>query len=649
MRGRRLELWGIQETSEESFEERLMAGGYGGYGSTIGPGDAQRPKTPPNGNKLASNAGAGGYSVALEWASMITPGPAGSSKPIEVSLAETSGTPGGGFASVVGGRAGGVKTERKEPVMDEREMRKRRRLEAFKKDMGSEDGVNEIDRRRSRLVPVEMEGRGRVLMDVSLEETSDILEGNAPQADAQSPGSKKKPVGKNRKRKGGPAAMAATSSATPVKAGAKGAGKGKAKEEWKIPVEDPAAQRNGAPNWPDSEFPWSLRLAERKEREEREEREKMRLIERFLETPSDGEESDEEAHPSANGVIPFDPADARAAFLSKKTVRALFYGRQLGMEFGLNDSDDDEDRICFCRGRDDGREMVQCDDCKVWYHLECIGVRDVHDLGDEKDPWYCRRCVLHRSGDLYDRLPSSEPTFAPTDEELTPQRQHATDSLLFHSSPLQESPGFAEWSPRKLPAMPTTPTRGSGISGRNALEFPSRSSWTSSSDSRHGPPATPRNSVHHVQIYTTPTPGQFHHDFSPLDPTSTPSRGLRFPPSFTPKSSSNSWTGPPRTTLFQTPAAAPAPMFGKYASFPRRTGNPSNVFAPYNQRLSAYPQHVYPREDGGHSVVPLNSSPLRGQPTWFEDDTPVDHSVPRAGNLPRRLPVMPESPLAGRG
>ena len=30
----------------------------------------------------------------------------------------------------------------------------------------------------------------------------------------------------------------------------------------------------------------------------------------------------------------------------------------------------------MCHGTDDGRELVQCDACSTWYHLECIGIED---------------------------------------------------------------------------------------------------------------------------------------------------------------------------------------------------------------------------------------------------------------------------------
>ncbi|KAH9970593.1 hypothetical protein BGW80DRAFT_1253888 [Lactifluus volemus] len=32
-----------------------------------------------------------------------------------------------------------------------------------------------------------------------------------------------------------------------------------------------------------------------------------------------------------------------------------------------------EEILCICSGKDDGRELVQCDDCRTWNHLECLG------------------------------------------------------------------------------------------------------------------------------------------------------------------------------------------------------------------------------------------------------------------------------------
>lgn len=37
----------------------------------------------------------------------------------------------------------------------------------------------------------------------------------------------------------------------------------------------------------------------------------------------------------------------------------------------------------------DDNEMVQCDDCDVWFHFDCVGV----DENVAKVPWSCLRCT----------------------------------------------------------------------------------------------------------------------------------------------------------------------------------------------------------------------------------------------------------------
>jgi len=119
--------------------------------------------------------------------------------------------------------------------------------------------------------------------------------------------------------------------------------------------------------------------------------------------------------------IPSDPADARTALLSKRSVHAVAARRRLHMKpFADGDG---EDIICICHGRDDGRELVQCDDCRTWYHLECLGIKEIADLGH---PWYCHNCVTLR-------LPISEPTFAPVEEE--PPLQLAVVQVEFAKQP----------------------------------------------------------------------------------------------------------------------------------------------------------------------------------------------------------------------
>ena len=43
---------------------------------------------------------------------------------------------------------------------------------------------------------------------------------------------------------------------------------------------------------------------------------------------------------------------------------------------------------CICRLPDDGREMVGCDVCHEWFHLDCLGLTEA----PKTDIWYCSQC-----------------------------------------------------------------------------------------------------------------------------------------------------------------------------------------------------------------------------------------------------------------
>jgi hypothetical protein len=290
--------------------------------------------------------------------------------------------------------------------------------------------------------------------------------------------------------------------------------------------------------------------------------------------------------------VPSDPADARAALLSKQSVRVVAARRRLHVQ-PFADSDGEE-ILCICRGKDDGRKLVQCDDCRTWYHLECLGIKDTAELGREEDSWYCHNCVT-----LMKKLPISEPTFAPVEEE-TPLRRRR-DPLFFET--LQESPAGNEWriQPHHVPG-PTTPKANPARAAAGELHT------RSSLGSRHGP-QTPSNSsatTERVRVYTTPGAEEriFQDDISPFDPTSTPSRGVR--------------VGASVGTDFTTP---------KW----HIRGPPMDSSSPY-------------RNGTGLDGVAPSSSPYRILP---HEDTPVDRSIPRPTALASKR--MQDSPLMGRG
>lgn len=505
-KGRRLKLF--QETSEESFEESLMAGGYGRYVCIIAlsrityflielqrTADWVRQPQP----------------IALPSSAI-----AGSSTIVEI-LEEAQTTP---------------------PT--EKELKKRKRLAAFR---------SEPTENKSKLCAVELEGKGRVLIDIPTEEP--------PLPVSPEPSPSKKRGNSRRKKKGVDVSI---NKKTLAGSGA---------------VDDQAEK----PNWPDAEFPWRLRTEERLELARAEEEDRLKWIERFLDRDSD-DEDDADLPPPAEAIahdndilssplqsvtfkpgrgkmvplqaypgspragsstkriaFPSDPADARAALLSKKSVRALSY-RQQKRQRELDDEDDDDEVVCICNGKDDGRELVQCDACQTWYHLECIGIKNISELGREEDPWFCRRCVSRSRSPSTEPeiLVMSEPTFVPTDDQ--PNVRGYSDAAFFQPT-LQDSPN---WTTSR---MPKTPTRVS-YHGRSY----SSHSWA---DSSRAGPSTPQHAAHTVRIYNNPDEA-YNQNFeeSPFDPTSTPSRGIKFHAPFaTPKN--NVWhrhSG----SLFQTPS-----------------------------------------------------------------------------------------------
>ena len=437
--------------------------------------------------------------------------------------------------------------------LNEKELKKRKRLSAF---------CSEPSRGSSKLCAVELEGKGRVLIDIPAE---DHTVPGTPE-----PLPNKKRAGNRRKKKG----TEATS-----------AGK-------KIPaffgnIEDALVK----PNWPDSEFPWRLRTEERVEVAKAEQEERLRWIEKFLDRDSDDEddtrslpqvneqEADEDEATSKSKwgtackheferlvpvktgrgkmvpllscpgddtgkhsmvkrtVFPSDPADARVALLSKKTVRALSYRQQRR----YRDGEDDEDEVvCICNGKDDGRELVQCDACQTWYHLHCIGIKNIAELGREEDSWFCRGCIARcRSPSTEpDNYIVREPTLVPTDSET---HRHRSEDTPFFQPLIQESPN---WHSSRVPKTPTRITYNSHPQPNHSL-----SSWIDSDLSRSGP-STPR---HYTQTAGISGPfDAYALEDSPFDPTSTPSRGIKFNAPFaTPKS--NVW--PARVSgLFQTPS-----------------------------------------------------------------------------------------------
>ena len=520
-RGRRLNIF--QETSEESFEESLMIHGYA-HRSGVGH-NGQLPQT------------------TLEWLKH----PTSATSPAHQSCPPAMHSV---FPPI-------------HPPQSENETRKRKRLEPFLTSTP----------RTSKLRIVDVEGRGRIIVSVDVEPSMHgTLEGGNPVR-------QKRPVGKRKLKGNGKVSPSKRGLAAPPNASANFGSVG--------------------PDWLDAEFPWSLNADQLVRTHWEAQGEKMRWIEKFLDRDSDSESEDEEIMPSSawgelyqhppmpcrrgrgkmvpikaadrqrtgTMVFPSDPADARAALLSRQAVRTLILrrvsqARRSSLSSDRSGSGEDED-FCVCEGRVKHRGLVQCTDCERWYHLRCIGVRNAGELGEPSDPWYCAGCMKDSRQTVTPEptIPSSEPTIVPTDDDCP--RSSPKDPLFFVGDP-DRSP-FTAWRPR---ARPSTPTRG-GV----AFEPPSGSSSTAYSNK--GNPSTPQTSSNGLaRIYETPhlSVGISGAE-STFDLTTTPSRGMKFS-SFTPKGT-GPWFFNPRTN--PTGISLHTPLRKHTGSFNRTMGRVDSI------------------------------------------------------------------------
>lgn len=393
LKGRRLQLFDFQQTSDESFEESLMTHGYGTYGETRTP---QRPLMATEG--LSKEA--------LDWLAYNTPVAAVNSSAVSSN------------------------------VHSEREIKKRKRLDAFTRVQA-----------RTQLYPTEIEGLGRVIMNIPPEKNVPDIPPNP---------TRKRLLGK-RKR----GALDKDKEKTP---------------EAELEVKKEPTE----PRWLDDQYPWCLPGKEREEESRRLVADRMKLLENYLGYDS---ESDDESNllnydpftphnqsldepglgiggrgktvtvsrnpkrkkvPSAKSharSMKFlsESADAREALCSRRSTRLLTYrlltenGYKRASRNGVNDG-----RLaCICGNNetDDGLPSVQCEDCYDWFHLKCIGVNDVEDLGEPDDPWFCPSCMKRINSSVFNWQAQRQPIFVPTDEKLADTRR---DDAFNSSSPLGE-------------------------------------------------------------------------------------------------------------------------------------------------------------------------------------------------------------------
>jgi len=504
-------------------------------------------------------------------------------------------------------------------VSSEEEKRKKIRLAAFL-------DPPRVTSSATQLFPVEIEGRGRVLLKVEPSEP-------------QTPPKPTPKAKRSRKRKRASADMKQDVGKDRVAA-----------------PEDGSVDR---PNWPDTEFPWRSRSATQ-DGLSTAEQERLRYIESFFDR--DSEEDDvEEGHPSSSqrsldeassrsprpgrgkmypllshsksrrrgptslSLIPGDPVDARTALLSKKSTRAVQLRLLRRRNTNRNADGDDGEILCICRGRDDGRALVQCDACRTWYHLECIGIQSTSELGREEDPWFCANCAEVKTPPPV-AVSLSEPTFVLTDDDEHGVGGSSRADLQGYDPPflnagLNPSPA-TPWTRSMRP--PTTPPR-----TQHATHTASGSSWDEPpSSSSRGDPRTPQFNTASafgdmVRVYGMP-PGRPLETSStvtdefPFDPTSTPSRGIRFGlPFTTPKDGrwgSSLWQGVRGSgnDLFHTPKHPGEDSDGGAASL--RYGQPLL----YHGRVGEVPEEAPPgvpglyRTTGPSNVTPVERDALGG-------------------------------------
>ncbi|KAF8665115.1 hypothetical protein AX16_000582 [Volvariella volvacea WC 439] len=498
-KGRRITLF--QETSAESFEESLMAGGYGRYRTA-------------------------------DWVRQP--------QPLAVPMAAST----QGLINLL------EKVE--ESPLSEREVRKRRRLDAFR-------GIPSSYASASRLRPVELEGKGRVLMEITPEEQ--------PTAIATPEATPPKRRSNRRKRK-----AADTLNVNRARGGSFSSFAG-ASDSPSLSVK---------PNWPDSEFPWRLRGEEEAASAREEEDERLKYIERFLDEESEEEEEAEQPVDIApdvemwvddehggeasrrRGSVTDQASDARIALLTRPDARRL----------SLRGRSQSRNGLCACKGKVDGRELVQCDTCQVWYHLECVGIKNAADLGPEENPWFCAKCTNHSKQPLTQQVVHSinphdattsapvpklaqEPTLVPS-EPLQPA--HVYDPPFFQPDLLQDSPMI--WYPPRVPRTPTRsdrstlPSEYTSAFNETSFSSASESSWATSS--KHGQLTPAPASFHDAPLFNrTPAaqlrPSTNGYQESPFDPTSTPSRGIKFGAPFITPTPKDGWSGRGHP-LFNTPS-----------------------------------------------------------------------------------------------
>ena len=72
---------------------------------------------------------------------------------------------------------------------------------------------------------------------------------------------------------------------------------------------------------------------------------------------------------------------------------------------------------CSCRQIEDGRDMVKCDGCKEWFHVDCIQISQLA-LKDKNTPWFCQSSCSSMSIVSSSKTPGNEYTYERVAHEI---------------------------------------------------------------------------------------------------------------------------------------------------------------------------------------------------------------------------------------
>jgi hypothetical protein len=219
-------------------------------------------------------------------------------------------------------------------------------------------------------------------------------------------------------------------------------------------------------------------------------------------------------------------ADAKEVLRASKFASATAANKSMSRLHGGSTFDspgaemeEEEDGVlnCIC-GTHEDRPMVRCDGCKFWYHQNCMGIQNEDDLDEE---WFCFACanLKHQARLL------QEPTLVPTNEETSFTKPNTHLPLYQTDDMLMGTPRARTLGNNQLSSFFQTPKAESSNNHRN-LAYQSQSSSSN--------PSSPYRFSNKSDIKVWATPSLFEDvataaaPDSPFDPTSTPSRGMKF-------------------------------------------------------------------------------------------------------------------------